>query len=272
VKRSRFSLDGRVVIITGGGGLLGKQHARAVAEAGGIPVLWDVDFGRAKAVALAVAKEFGGRCLAAKVDVTKPGDIRRALAQAVRAFGRVDALINNAANDPKTGGDDSALSRFETLAREAWDRDLAVGLTSAFLCCQIVGAHMSAGKGGVILNIASDLSLIAPDQRLYRRPGLAEDRQPTKPVTYSVLKHGIIGLTRYLATYWNPKVRVNAISPGGIYTGQPEAFVRRLSALIPLGRMARQDEYNATVIYLLSDASSYMTGANLVIDGGRTCW
>jgi NAD(P)-dependent dehydrogenase (short-subunit alcohol dehydrogenase family) len=126
---------------------------------------------------------------------------------------------------------------------------------------------------GVIVNVASDLALIAPDQRLYRREGLPEDQQPVKPVTYSVVKTGLIGLTRYLATYWaDCGVRANAISPGGVYNGQPDDFVVRLSSLIPLRRMARTDEYQAAIVFLCSDASSYMTGSNLVIDGGRTCW
>jgi NAD(P)-dependent dehydrogenase (short-subunit alcohol dehydrogenase family) len=126
---------------------------------------------------------------------------------------------------------------------------------------------------GVIVNVASDLALIAPDQRLYRKSGLPDERQPVKPVTYSVVKSGLIGLTRYLATYWAASgVRVNAISPGGIYTDQPEEFVLRLANLIPLGRMARVDEYEGAILFLCSDASSYMTGANLVVDGGRTCW
>jgi NAD(P)-dependent dehydrogenase (short-subunit alcohol dehydrogenase family) len=164
-------------------------------------------------------------------------------------------------------------ARLEHFPLALWNRDLAVGLTGAFLCSQAVGRHMAAHGGGVILNIASDLSLISPDQRLYRRHLLAEAAQPVKPVTYSVAKHGLIGLTRYLATYWaDAGIRVNAISPGGVYRGQPDEFVERLTSLIPLGRMAAEDEYKAAIVFLLSDASSYMTGANLVMDGGRTCW
>jgi NAD(P)-dependent dehydrogenase (short-subunit alcohol dehydrogenase family) len=132
---------------------------------------------------------------------------------------------------------------------------------------------MAARGGGVILNIASDLAVIAPDQRIYRKEGLAEDNQPVKPVTYSVVKSGMIGLTRYLATYWAAKnVRVNAISPGGVYNGQSDEFVQKLTNLIPMGRMAHVDEYKGAVLFLVSDASSYMTGGNLIIEGGRTVW
>jgi len=148
-----------------------------------------------------------------------------------------------------------------------------VGLTGAFLCSQTIGSEMVRAGKGIILNIASDLSLIAPDQRIYRRPALPEEQQLVKPVSYCVLKAGLLGLTRYLATYWASNgVRVNAISPGGVYANQDTDFVQRLSDLIPLGRMAHQEEYKAAVIFLVSDASSYMTGANLVVDGGRTCW
>ena len=164
--------------------------------------------------------------------------------------------------------------RIENFDLARWHRELDVGLTGALLCAQVFGGWMAAqrgGKGGVILNIASDLSVIAPDQRLYRRGGVAEAEQPVKPVTYSVIKTGLIGLTRYLAAYWaGAGVRVNALSPGGVYAGQPEDFVRRLEELVPLGRMANIDDYAAAVQFLCSDASRYMTGQNVVIDGGRT--
>lgn len=191
----------------------------------------------------------------------------------LRRFGRIDILINNAANNPKVEGnsDGKQWSRLENFPVEVWNADIAVGLTGAFLCSRIFGQQMAKQCRGVIVNIASDLGVIAPDQRLYRKDGLPDDQQPVKPVTYSVVKTGLIGLTRYLSTYWADKgVRVNAISPGGVFAGQPEEFTRKLHELIPMGRMAKADEYEGAILFLCSDASSYMTGQNPIVDGGRT--
>lgn len=270
----RFRLDGKVAVITGGAGLLGVRHGEAVAEAGGTPVLWDVRADAAAARAKEISQRHGVSALGMAVDITSQNAVSEALETVLLTLGSVDILINNAANDPKVSGDaDPSWSRLENFDVSMWDADLAVGLTGAFLCARTLGAHMAAAGGGVILNIASDLGVIAPDQRLYRKDGLAPDKQPVKPVTYSVVKHGLIGLTRYLATYWAERgVRVNAISPGGVYTSQPDDFVARLSSLIPMGRMARDDEYKAVVLFMISEASSYMTGANVSVDGGRTCW
>jgi NAD(P)-dependent dehydrogenase (short-subunit alcohol dehydrogenase family) len=272
--QDRFDLSGRVALITGGMGLLGQQHAEAIAAAGGVPVLVDVrpeppDFGSPS-----WAARFGPSACVLQADITRRDSLESLLSEVLKRFGRVDILINNAANNPKMEKpSDLEKSRFENMPLDAWSADLAVGLTGAFLCSQVIGSEMARRRRGVILNIASDLAVIAPDQRLYRREGLPDDQQPVKPVTYSVVKTGLLGLTRYLATYWaDAGVRVNAISPGGVYNGQGDDFVARLSMLIPLGRMARRDEYQAAIVFLCSDASSYMTGANLVIDGGRTCW
>ena len=269
-----FRLDGRVAVITGGAGFLAAKHAEAVAEAGGTPVLADIAGAEAKERAGDISSRYGVPALGVEADITRQADVSQLLEAVLSSFGRVDILINNAANDPKVDGEsDVAWSRVENLPLEQWNADLAVGLSGAFLCSQVIGSHMAAQKQGVILNIASDLGVIAPDQRIYRRPGLADEEQPVKPVTYSVVKAGLIGLTRYLATYWaRDGVRANAISPDGIYAGQDEEFVQRLSDLIPMGRMAHHDEYKAAVVFLVSDASAYMTGANLIIDGGRTTW
>jgi len=208
------------------------------------------------------------------MDVSQPESIA-ALARQLAAEGqRVDILVNNAAIDPKVKADAGLLetSRLENFPLAQWDLQLAVGLTGAFLCSQVFGSAMASdGKGGVILNIASDLSVFSPDQRLYRKEGLPADLQPVKPVTYSVIKAGLVGLTRYLATYWAEQgVRANSLSPGGVFNGQGEEFVTRLTSLIPLGRMADADEYRSAVQFLCSEASAYMNGQNVVMDGGRS--
>jgi NAD(P)-dependent dehydrogenase (short-subunit alcohol dehydrogenase family) len=263
-----FNLAGQRALITGAAGLLGREHAAALAEAGADVVLTDVSAAALLAVQQDLAPLYGARLRIQVMDVTDPDSIKAAAA----VVGQVDILVNNAAIDPKvTAAGGLELSRLENFPLAEWNRQIDVGLSGAFLCAQIFGTAMAARGFGVILNIASDLAVIAPDQRLYRQPGVAEDEQPVKPVTYSVIKTGLLGLTRYLASYWAARnVRVNAISPGGVYNGQPEAFVARLSDLIPMGRMATREEYRAAVQFLCSPASSYLTGQNLVIDGGRS--
>jgi NAD(P)-dependent dehydrogenase (short-subunit alcohol dehydrogenase family) len=185
----------------------------------------------------------------------------------------ISILVNNAAIDAKVSANSNEqnFSRFEHFPVASWDAELNVGLKGAFLCCQVFGTEMARKGSGVIVNIASDLSIIAPDQRLYRQEGLPEDQQPVKPVTYSVIKTALIGLTRYLATYWAASgVRVNALSPAGVYTAQPDEFVQRISDLIPMARMANKNEYHGAIQFLCSDVSKYMTGQNMIIDGGRS--
>lgn len=268
--KNLFNLESRVTVITGGTGLLGQQHADAIFAAGGIPVIVDIR----QLPDEQLRSRFGTAACSISADITDPAAVRMVLEQILSRYGRVDILINNAANNPKVENpSDLKKSRLECFPLDQWQADLSVGLTGAFLCSQVIGTEMARRKSGVIVNIASDLAIIAPDQRLYRVEGTPEDQQPVKPVSYSVVKTGLLGLTRYLATYWAADgVRVNAISPGGVYTSQPDEFVQRLSNLIPMGRMARVDEYQGALLFLCSDASSYMTGANLVIDGGRTCW
>jgi NAD(P)-dependent dehydrogenase (short-subunit alcohol dehydrogenase family) len=269
-----FDLSGRVAVITGGAGLLGEQHARAIAAAGGIPVLVDIQRQGASEKAAALSHEYGVRAIGCAADITKQPEIEALSAEFLARFGRLDILVNNAANNPKMEASTEVnFSRLENFPLTQWEADIAVGLTGAFLCSKVFGSHMASNGGGVIVNVASDLALIAPDQRIYRQPDVPEQMQPVKPVTYSVVKSALVGLTRYLASYWaDKKVRVNAISPGGVYNGQPEDFVARLTTLIPLGRMAAISEYQGAIVFLCSDASSYMTGTNLVVDGGRSCW
>jgi NAD(P)-dependent dehydrogenase (short-subunit alcohol dehydrogenase family) len=270
-----LSLKGRVCVITGGAGLLGRRHGAAVAEFGAIPVLIDIDETRAAQAAGEIAATFGVKAMGLACDITRPDAVKQAQARIQDAHGYADILINNAANNPKVEDKGLAVewSRLENFSLDIWNQDIAVGLTGAFLCAQVFGSDMARAGKGAILNIGSDLGVIGPDQRLYRKDGLAPLDQPVKPVTYSVVKSGLVGLTRYLATYWADRnVRCNALLPGGVENSQDPAFIAKLTNLIPMGRMAQPDEYKAVVAFLVSDASSYMTGATLSIDGGRTAW
>lgn len=257
--------------------MLGIEHAAALLEVGATVVLTDIEEAGLASACSKLGQGFDAeRILSRVMDVRRPDAITGVAAELTSIGRRVDILVNNAAIDPKVKGGEGILeaSRLETFPLDQWNLQIDVGLTGAFLCSQRFGSAMASdGKGGVILNIASDLSVFSPDQRLYRRPRVSEDRQPVKPVTYSVIKTGLVGLTRYLATYWAERgVRANALSPGGVYTGQADDFVQRLSALIPLGRMAKPDEYRSAVQFLCSDASAYLNGQNIVMDGGRSVW
>jgi len=239
-----FDLTGKVAVITGGAGLLGKKHAEAIEEAGGTPILTDIIS--------------APNCR--YMDVTDKESIQ-ALADSLE---RVDILINNAALNPKmiSKGDND----FENFDIKRWNKSIEVNLTGAFLCSQVfINKMVQDSNKGVVINIASDLGIIAPDQRIYDGD--------VKPVDYSVTKHGLVGLTKYLSTYYAGKnIRINTLCPSGVYTNQKDDFVKRLSSLIPMGRMAHIDEYKGSIVFLCSDASSYMTGANLIVDGGRTVW
>ena len=275
--KDKFSLAGKVALITGAAGLLGEQHAKAVLAAGGSVVLTDISEGALLASSEKLATEFAKESIHSYLMNVAELDSIQSVSGALTILGiRVDVLINNAAIDPKVSSDKGIVesSRLENFSLEQWNLQIAVGLTGAFLCSQVFGTLMAEdGRGGVILNIASDLSVFSPDQRLYQQAGLPANQQPVKPVTYSVIKTGLIGLTRYLSTYWADRgVRSNALSPGGIYTGQGGEFVQKLERLIPMGRMAKADEYQSAIQFLCSDASAYMNGQNIVMDGGRSSW
>lgn len=273
---AQFKLTKKTALITGAAGMLGIEHACALLEAGARVLLTDISENLLdKAKCFLSDKYDSGMIMTFVMDVSSEASIS-SVADQINDLGLdVNILINNAAIDPKVSADLGIIesSRLENFSLDEWNKQLSVGLTGAFLCSKKFGTSMATKKHGVILNIASDLSVIAPDQRLYRKEGVAESLQPVKPVTYSVLKSGLIGLTRYLSTYWaDMGVRVNALSPGGVLNGQDNKFIDRLEHLIPMGRMARSNEYRGAVQFLCSDASSYLTGQNIVIDGGRSVW
>jgi NAD(P)-dependent dehydrogenase (short-subunit alcohol dehydrogenase family) len=270
----RFDLTGRFAVITGGGGLLGVEHAAAIMECGGSAVLLDINAEGLQRNAETLKHQFGEAPLTFTMNVCSAESVletQRTLSQLSIA---PKILINNAARNPVVSSSPGKnFSRLESFPLDQWELDLQVGLTGAFNCCKVFGSLMAQSAGGVIINVSSDLGVIAPDQRLYKVEGLASDRQPVKPVTYSVVKHGIIGLTKYIATYWADRgVRCNALSPGGVRADQSDEFVSRIEKLIPVGRMANRDEYRGAIAFLSSDASTYMNGANLIVDGGRSVW
>jgi len=269
-----FDLKKRIFIITGAAGYLGLNHVEAILEANGQVALFDIN-PKVIEIAKELSQRKSGICVGLKVDITKEREIVRGLQRVEKQMGPVYGLINNAAHNAKMGEKKAKTlsSRFEHFPLDQWEREISVNLTGAFLMSKIVGSQLAQRKEGVIVNIASDLSVIAPDQRIYKKPGEKENSE-VKPVTYSVAKHGLIGLTKYLATYWADKgIRVNALSPGGIYNKNIDPqFMKKLVNLIPMARMAMQDEYKGAIVFLCSDASSYMTGNNLVVDGGRSIW
>ena len=266
--REYFDLKGRVAVITGGAGFLGRRFCKTLASAGGRVVVADIESEDAEAI----ADKLGSDAMAIAVDVSDPASVKSLVKSALDAFGRLDILVNSAAVDPKFDPDhrEGHLTKFEEYSLESWQQSIAVNLTGSFLCAQAAAKQMVSQGSGVIVNICSTYGLVGPDQRIYKREG-----QPTqlKPVDYSVTKAGVLGLTRYLATYFAGKnVRVNALSPGGVYNQHDDEFVRNYSSRTVLGRMAEPDELNGALLFLASDASSYMTGANLVVDGGWTAW
>lgn len=270
-----FSLSDRVVVITGATGLLGVRHAEIIAAAGGIPILVDLNQERIDTCAAELSAQFPNTTIwGLQTDITQPEQLEILLAKILERHHRVDVLINNAARNPKVENTaDVNFSRVENFPLLQWDQDLDVGLKGAFLCSQIFGGQMAKSKSGVILNICSEYGINAPNQRLYHQEGVPEELQPVKPVSYTVVKSGLLGMTKYFATYWAHRgVRVNAITIGGVQTTQPAEFVARYVQDVPLGRMAQSDEYQGSILYLCADASKFMNGANLIVDGGKSCW
>ncbi len=286
-----FDLSDRVAVVTGGAGLLGAEFCQTLASAGAAVVIADRNLPAAQTLAETL-QACGSRVLAVATDVTQPESTQRMVEVTLKAYGRLDILVNSAALDPKFDPQAERVRRsqdevdwnqsstikpaniqsssFEEFPLEAWNQALAVNLTGAFLCSQAAVRPMLAQGKGVMINLSSIYGLAAPDQRLYQQVG-----QPPryKPVYYSVTKEGILGLTKYLAAYYAGKnIRINALSPGGVYNDHDEEFVRAYSAKAILGRMADKTDMNGALLFLASDASEYMTGANLIVDGGWTTW
>jgi NAD(P)-dependent dehydrogenase (short-subunit alcohol dehydrogenase family) len=270
--KNLFDLTGKTVMITGAGGLLGPKHAEAVIEFGARAIITDHHEDRATARAKELNDKYGNECaIPFYMDVANKESVQNV----VNKLERIDVLINNAAKDPKVKKEAGLTpdSRFETMTPDYWFEGINAALNGTFFCSQVVGNKMLEQGAGVILNISSDLGVIAPDQRLYRKEGVPESLQNVKPITYSAAKWAIIGMTKYLAVYFAKKnIRVNCLSPTGVYNNHPEDFVNKLSNIIPMGRMADIDEYKGAIVFLCSDASTYMTGENLVIDGGKSVW
>lgn len=261
-----FQLNGKVAIVTGAAGLLGEQHAIAISSVGANVVLSDVNMEICEQRASQISEQSGVQAVALSCDVTQKAAWQKLLDWVLAKFGRVDVLVNNAAftNQSRSANYEAVFPDFPL---EDWRQILEVNLTGIFLGCQVVGKQMLQQKSGSIINMASLYGIVSPNHRMYPGTGIHQ------PVAYSVSKAGVIALTRYLAALWAEKgVRVNCITPGGVYNEHSDQFAERYASLSPMGRMAQKEEMRGALIYLASSASSYCTGHNLVVDGGWTIW
>jgi len=267
--RAERPLAGKVAVVTGALGLLGREHCRALADAGARVVLTDLD----GAACARVAAEFGHGAVGIGADITSEASVKRLRDQVLALGGRIDVLVNNAAINDKFEDPAKAAeqSRFEAYPVELFRQSLEVNVTGTFLCAQVLGAEMARAGQGSIINVSSTYGLVAPDQALYKKPDGTQAFWKT--AAYPTTKGAVLAFTRFLAAYWGPAgVRVNALCPGGVEAGQESWFVEAYARRTPLGRMARPDDYRGAVVFLASDASRYMTGAALVVDGGFTAW
>jgi len=270
-----FTLKNKIIVVTGASGLLGREHVEAIASFGGTPILLDLNQEILNEQVALLNKKYNTNASGYAVNITDEIEVKNSQKIIIDKYNKIDGLVNNAANNPKIEQNSKInFSRLENFPLDIWQNDLDVALKGTFLCIKYFGYLISKNKnGGSIVNISSDLGLIAPDQNLYKIKGLDADKQPVKPITYSVVKTGVIGITRYVSTYWSDKnVRCNAICPGGVENNQDPEFVSELIKKIPLNRMANKSEYRGLLVFLLSDASSYINGSIIAADGGRTAW
>ena len=269
----KFNIKDKIVIITGAAGLFAEQHIEVVLENNAVAILLDINSKKLTAKKNYYLKKYkNSKIDIFSGDITDEKFVKSVSKIIIKKYKRIDVLINNAAVDYKLDVSHKKKivnTKLETFDLSLWNNDLNVGLTGALICTKFFGNLMAKKKSGVILNIASDLSIIAPDNRIYNNK--ANNLKFVKPISYSVVKHGIVGLTKYTSFYWAKKyIRCNALAPGGIETNQPKNFKKKISNLIPLGRMANKGEYKSSILFLISSASSYMSGAVMVVDGGRT--
>jgi 2-deoxy-D-gluconate 3-dehydrogenase len=272
--QQKFDLTGRVAIVTGGGGLLGAEFCRTLAEAGASVVVVDLNAATSTMTAAALTNS-GHTATAIAGDITQPASVKEIVAHTLAVFGRLDILVNCAALDPKiepnAQNPGEAKGAFEDFPLDLWNAALTVNLTGTFLMTQAcIQPMLAQEQRGSIINICSTYGLNGPDQRIYVKDG---QRLAFKPIYYPVTKAGVMGFTKYLAAYYaGTSIRVNALTPGGVFNNHEDYFVRNYSAKTIMGRMARKDEMNGALLFLASDASSYMTGSNIVVDGGWTAW
>ncbi|GMU86339.1 MAG: D-threitol dehydrogenase [Ignavibacteriales bacterium] len=264
-----YDLTGKIAVVTGSGGLLGKYHCRALAEAGATVIATDLNEQSGKET----AAKLGNNSAFFKADITQPDSVKALRKFILTEFKTIDILVNNAAINDKVEGKKDIVeeSKFENFPLQLWQNSLNVNLTGSFLCSKYLGGEMAAKKSGSIINIASTYGIVAPDQSLYIDKKGA--RHFYKSPAYPVTKAALISFTRYLAAYWGEKgVRVNTLTPGGVENYQESFFIENYAKRTPLGRMAKPWDYKGALVFLASEASGYMTGANLVIDGGFTIW
>lgn len=261
---NNFDLKDQVIVITGASGKLGSQYTKVLSNAGANVVLADINVIKSEKIAKKIREVNDVQLMCCKVDLTNEKSVKRLVEKVVKQFGKVDILINNAIFEPQTKEFHTNLEEFKI---SDWDKVLDVNLRGVFLCCREFGKQMVKQKNGNIINISSIYGLVGADQRIYGKSKI------NSSVAYSASKSAIINLTRYLASYWHDKnIRVNTLTLGGVYANQSKDFVKEYSKRTMLGRMANDDEYNGAMIFLCSKASSYMTGSNLIIDGGWTAW
>ncbi|MBT8379805.1 MAG: SDR family oxidoreductase [Ignavibacteria bacterium] len=264
-----FSLKDKVAIVTGALGLIGKHHCHALAEAGASVVVCDLD----EVECADFASSLSVLSLGIGADITDKKSVIKLKEKVLSNYGRIDILVNNAAINDKFEDPQTALeeSKFENYPLERFQKSLDVNVTGMFLCSQVIGSEMAERKSGSIINVASTYGIVAPDQSIYKNE--KGEQIFYKSAAYPVTKGAVILFTKFLAAYWGNKgVRVNTLSPGGVLDNQDEFFLKNYKTRTPLGKMAYPTDYKGAIVFLASDGSSYMTGANLIVDGGWTAW